>query len=93
MENRAITVVPEGSENKIIENSGTALAEVKYPSEGTMVEASNAPEITTIVELRPTSYDKVIEVRVYRKWISVSYGKKMKVDSLPRKLKLHFAVC
>jgi SpoVK/Ycf46/Vps4 family AAA+-type ATPase len=92
MENRPNTAVPEESENRIVESSSTALAEVKYPSEATVIVTSNAPEITPIAELRPTSYDKIIEVRVYRKWVLVSYGKKTRVDSLPRKLKLRFAV-
>ena len=78
MENRPDTEIPEESENRIVESSSTALAEVKYPSDATMVEASNAPEITTIAELRPTSYDKILEARVYRKWIAVNYQKKGK---------------
>ena len=34
-----------------------------------------AMQETTIAELRPTSYDKVLEARVYIKWIAITYLK------------------
>ena len=58
------------------EITNTALTEATDSSKNKLVESSIASQISTIGELKPTSYDKVIEVRVYRKWISVSYPKK-----------------
>ena len=39
------------------------------------VITTTSMEEVTIAELKPTSYDKMLEARVYRKWIAVSYQK------------------
>lgn len=39
-----------------------------------VITASSMEEVT-IAELKPTSYDKILEARVYRKWIAVNYQK------------------
>lgn len=53
-----------------------ALAMVEHTTEKKVIEASSGLQITPICELRPTSYGKVLEARVYRKWTSVTYSKK-----------------
>jgi hypothetical protein len=39
------------------------------------IAVTNAPEEAVIAELKPTSYDKILVARVYRKWIAVTYQK------------------
>lgn len=41
----------------------------------TTLATSSTMQQTTIAELRPTSYDKILEARVYRKWVAVTYLK------------------
>lgn len=76
MDKAAIVPASETSQAKTVETSSTALTEVSHASGKAVVESANLPIISTIAELQPTSYNKVIEVRAYRKWISVTYGKK-----------------
>lgn len=93
MDKVATAAVSETSQGKMEEAPNTALDEINDSFENMMIQASKTPEITTITELRPTSYNKVIEVRVYRKWISVTYGKKNESGFSPKKKrKLHSAV-
>ena len=63
----------------------TELADIQATSKGKMVESSDAAQITMIRELQPTSYDKMLEVRVHRKWISISYAKKGDTGTSPKK--------
>ena len=56
--------------------ANTELADIQGTSKDKIVETSDTAQITMIRELQPTSYDKMLEVRVYRKWISISYAKK-----------------
>lgn len=60
----------------ISETIDAHVVEEQLLSKGKMIEGSSATQVATIAELRPNSYDKVLQVRVYRKWVSVSYGKK-----------------
>ena len=85
MENPEGIAVSKISKGDIIGSSSAALEGVNPPSEQAIVEASKTPDITPIAELRPTSYNKVIEVRVYRKWISVTHGKKNESGFSPKK--------
>ena len=39
------------------------------------VTTTTSMQEVTIAELKPTSYDKILEARVYRKWIAVNYQK------------------
>ena len=39
------------------------------------IAITNAPEEVVSTELQPTSYDKVLVARVYRKWVAVTYQK------------------
>lgn len=77
----------ETSEGKMEGPPSTALHEASGSSENMAIQTSEAPEITPIAELRPNAYNKVIEVRVYRKWISVTYGKKNESGFSPKKNK------
>lgn len=66
------------------------LAVVQHAPEDKVIEPSDAPQITTIRELRPTSHSRVLEARVYRKWTAITYGKKDQ-SGVPgkKKKKLH----
>ena len=92
IEKPADATLSETSQTKMVGASYTALDEISHPSEQAMVETNKAPDITAIAELRPTSYNKVIEVRVYRKWISVTHGKKNESGFSPKKRKTHSVV-
>ena len=73
------------SEGKMLETITTASNQLSLPSESTVIQGSDVPDITTIAELRPGSYNKVIEARVYRKWISATHGKKNEAGFSPKK--------
>lgn len=53
-----------------------ALAMVEHAPKDKLIEATNAGQITTIRELRPTSHSKVLETRAYRKCTAITYAKK-----------------
>jgi hypothetical protein len=59
-----------------IHTTDAPLIDIHSSSKGKMIEGSSTAPVTPIAELKLGSYDNVIEVRVYRKWISVSYRKK-----------------
>ena len=66
-----------------------ALAVVQHAHADKVIEPSDAPQITTICELRPTSHSRVLEARVYRKWTAVTYGKKDQSGVSGKKKRLH----
>ena len=39
------------------------------------IAITSVAEEAVIAELKPTSYDKILVARVYRKWIAVTYQK------------------
>ena len=77
-----ITVMSEG---KMLEAIPTASNQLSLTSETTVTQTSDVPDIATIAELRPGCYNKVIEARVYRKWISTTHGKKNEAGFSPKK--------
>ena len=54
----------------------TAVAETAHSTshERALTTTTSMQEVT-IAELKPTSYDKILEARVYRKWIAINYQK------------------
>jgi hypothetical protein len=40
-------------------------------------EMTQATEVTPIAQLRPTSHEKIIEARLYRKWVAKTYPQKI----------------
>ena len=85
MDKTLLTSVSETTHGQIEETSDTAISKLPHESEKAIVQSSNVADITTIAELRPNSYNKVIEVRVCRKWISVTYSKKKETGFSPKK--------
>ena len=57
------------------ESSAGAITTTRVTDDNKVVVVSAAMQEATISELTPASYDKIIEARVYRKWVAVTYLK------------------
>ena len=57
------------------ETSTSAVTVTLGTNDDKAIAISAAMQEATIAELTPTSYDKKLEARVYRKWVAVTYLK------------------
>ena len=62
------------ADNKTL-GTTTAPQELPITAITEVVPAHDDTTLATISELRPTSFDKVLEARVYRKWVAVTHLK------------------
>ena len=57
------------------ESSTSAITTTRGTNDAKAIALNAAMQEETIAELTPTSYDKILEARVCRKWVAVTYLK------------------